>query len=76
MIQPEQGKIISGGGGIRKMRWKAMGRGKSGGNRVIYYWERSQGQIWMLFLYAKNETEDLSRSQVRHLKKLVEDLVA
>lgn len=32
---PEIGAVISGGGGIRKMRWKLGRRGKSGGIRVI-----------------------------------------
>lgn len=34
---PESGVVIQGGGGIRKVRWRLPGRGKSGGVRVIYY---------------------------------------
>jgi hypothetical protein len=34
---PERGALIEDGGGIRKMRYAAQGRGKSGGLRVIYY---------------------------------------
>ena len=34
---PEAGDIILGSGGIRKVRWRAPGRGKRGGYRVIYY---------------------------------------
>ena len=33
---PEAGDIIPGSGGIRKVRWRAPGRGKRGGYRVIY----------------------------------------
>jgi hypothetical protein len=33
---PECGVLIKDGGGIRKMRSAAPGRGKSGGLRVIY----------------------------------------
>jgi hypothetical protein len=33
--RPDIGKIISGGGGIRKMRWSGSGRGKRGGLRLI-----------------------------------------
>ena len=44
---PERGDIIKGGGGIRKLRHALPGRGKSGGVRVIYYWLRNDGQIYM-----------------------------
>lgn len=35
--EPEAGNIIPGSGGLRKIRWRAEGRGKRGGIRVIYY---------------------------------------
>lgn len=31
ILNPEKGKIIRGGGGLRKIRWGISGRGKSGG---------------------------------------------
>ncbi|MEW6716934.1 MAG: hypothetical protein AB1345_05475 [Chloroflexota bacterium] len=34
---PEAGKIVPGSDGVRKVRWKISGKGKSGGVRVIYY---------------------------------------
>lgn len=37
MNNPEAGNLIPGSGGIRKLRWRAPGRGKRGGFRVIYY---------------------------------------
>ena len=50
---PEAGDIIPGSGGIRKGRWRAPGRGKRGGYRVIYYAKITQGMIWMLTMYLK-----------------------
>ena len=41
VIRPVRGVIIQGSGGLRKLRWKLEGKGKSGGIRVIYYWESS-----------------------------------
>lgn len=38
LIRPEQGALIRGSGGLRKLRWGVRGRGKRGGVRVIYYW--------------------------------------
>ena len=37
MNNPEAGNLIPGSGGIRKLRWRAPGRGKRGGFRVMYY---------------------------------------
>ncbi len=47
-IQPNSGDVIRGGGGLRKIRWSAQGRGKRGGIRVIYY-RIEEDQIYMLF---------------------------
>jgi hypothetical protein len=38
MLRPEQGPVIRGSGGLRKVRWATAGGGKRGGLRVIYYW--------------------------------------
>jgi len=35
--QPEAGDVIPGTGGCRKLRWRAQGRGKRGGYRVILF---------------------------------------
>jgi len=69
--QPDVGKIISGSGGIRKIRWSGSGRGKRGGTRLIYYWATNLDQIYMLFAYAKNERDDLTKDQLKTLQKLV-----
>lgn len=31
MARPDAGKLVRGSGGIRKLRWAAQGKGKSGG---------------------------------------------
>ncbi|VAW69285.1 mRNA interferase YafQ [hydrothermal vent metagenome] len=72
-LEPESGNIISGSGGLRKIRWKAEGRGKRGGIRVIYYWYVPGEQIYMLLAYAKNQQTDLSPEQKQVLKQLVEE---
>lgn len=68
---PDTGEIIQGGGGIRKIRFGASGRGKRGGARIIYYWANNQNQIFMLFAYAKNEHSDLTKDQLSVLRQLV-----
>ena len=63
--RPEVGKLIRGGRGLRKVRWAAKGHGKRGGARVIYYWRTTEGQIILARLYAKNEREDLSSTELK-----------
>lgn len=72
VINPELGSVIRRSGGLRKVRWKLEGKGKSGGIRVIYYWKVSDKQIYMIYCYPKNELDNLTDSQVAQLKKLVE----
>ena len=69
---PERGDIIPGSGGLRKLRWKGKGRGKRGGTRIIYYWHVPD-RIFMLLPYSKNETDDLTKNQIKVLKQLVEE---
>ena len=70
--RPDVGKILSGSGGLRKLRWSAKGRGKSGGIRVIYYWFVSQEVILLLYAYPKSDQDDLTSEQLRQLRKIVE----
>lgn len=70
---PDLGDIIPGSGGIRKIRWAGSGRGKRGGNRVIYYWHVSKHQILMLLAYAKNEQGNLSQAELKVLRKVVKE---
>ena len=69
--QPDRGDIIKGSGGLRKLRWAELGRGKRGGIRVIYYLWRGD-TAFMLFAYPKNQQEDLTPSQAKLLKNLIE----
>ncbi|MFZ2361998.1 MAG: hypothetical protein WA040_21855 [Anaerolineae bacterium] len=58
---------------VRKLRWAVAGRGKRGGVRVIYYWKRTDGEIWMLTLYAKNEASTIPAHILRKIAKEIED---
>ena len=71
---PEEGDLIPGAGGIRKLRWKdsRRGKGKRGGLRIIYYCFLWDEEIWLLTLYGKDEASDLSKEQKAQLKKALE----
>jgi mRNA-degrading endonuclease RelE of RelBE toxin-antitoxin system len=70
---PELGDVIPGSGGVRKVRWGAGRRGKSGGVRVIYYVRSQQGVIWMLTIYAKNVMETIPLHLLRRIRKEIEN---
>lgn len=72
LINPDTGVIIPHSGGLRKVRWSMSGRGKRGGVRVIYYWVVAEDQILMLFMYPKNEKDDLTPAQLKVLREIVE----
>jgi hypothetical protein len=70
---PEAGDIVPGSGGVRKLRWRAAGRGKRGGYRVIYFAKVAQRVIWMLTMYPKNVAENIPAHVLRQIRKEVED---
>lgn len=71
--RPDVGKVIPGGGGLRKVRWGLKGRGKSSGLRVIYYWFTAREAILFLFIFPKNVQENLTQDQLKQLKKIIEE---
>ena len=73
MADPEAGNVVPGSGGVRKVRWRAAGRGKRGGYRVIYFAKLAQGVIWMLTMYPKKVAENIPAHVLRQIRKEVED---
>jgi mRNA-degrading endonuclease RelE of RelBE toxin-antitoxin system len=71
--RPNLGSVIEGSGGLRKLRWGVHGRGKRGGVRIIYYWAAEQERLLMLFVYAKTVRDDLTPTQLKILRKIVEE---
>ena len=71
--RPETGDPIVGSGGLRKIRWQIPGTGKRGGVRVIYYWITEEDEIFMLFAYKKAKSENLTKDQIKQLRKVVEE---
>jgi hypothetical protein len=71
---PETGDVMPGTGGFRKMRWSdpERGKGRRGGLRLIYYYFPAEQQIWLMTLYGKNESADLSPAEKKALKAAIE----
>lgn len=66
---PQAGDLMQGTGGIRKLRWAAQGRGKSGGVRVIYYYHSGTIPLFLLTIFGKGEKANLSQSECNDLSK-------
>ena len=73
LLRRDQGAVIAGSGGLRKIRWSTAGRGKRGGVRVIYYWDAHSETFYMLYVFAKNQRADLTAEQRRILQRLVRE---
>ena len=72
-LNPEAGDVEPNSGGIRKIRWTGGGRGKSGGVRVIYFNRLTNGEIWLLTLYSKKQTVQLSKKTLQALVEKLND---
>lgn len=57
---PEAGSIMSGCGGVRKVRMGIGNRGKSGGARVLYLYLPTHERIYLLFVFTKGDADNLS----------------
>ena len=72
---PTSGVLIQGTGGIRKVRWKREGTGKSSGVRVIYYFHSERYPLFLLTIFGKSEKVNLSQAERNELAKLTHILI-
>ena len=72
---PKAGDIIEGTGGVRKLRWRRGGQGKSGGVRVIYYFHDDFMPLYLLTLFAKGDKTNLTKAERNELADLIDALV-
>ncbi len=71
LADPKVGDVMSGTGGIRKMRFAFEHKGKSGGVRVIYIDFEVYEKIYLLSAYAKNEKTNLTKEEQNELRRLI-----
>lgn len=78
LANPLASDVIEGTGGLRKIRYRDSRRskGKRGGLRVIYYWWLNGSQFWLFTVYDKDEVTDLTATEKKALKALLESEVA
>lgn len=76
-LNPEKGVIIQGTGGIRKLRCRTGkdNKGKSGGVRVFYYYDKAVIVVLLITLIKKSERENIDPSEKALLKKSLPELL-
>ena len=72
---PAAGDLMQGTGGIRKLRWSAKGKGKSGGVRIIYYYHNESIPLFLLTLFGKGEKANLTKAECNDLAKFTSLLI-
>jgi mRNA-degrading endonuclease RelE of RelBE toxin-antitoxin system len=69
---PEEGVVIRGSGGVRKIRWSRPGSGKSGGVRVVYLVRAEQGEVYLLTMFAKSEKENIPLGMLKEIRRALQ----
>ena len=69
---PEVGDVIPNSGGVRKLRWRATGRGKRSGYRVIYFSRTAEEEIWFITIYPKNVADNISAGLLKKIRNEIE----
>ncbi len=65
---PKSGNVIKGSKGLRKLRWSLKNKGKRGGIRNIYYYYEKEHILYMIYVYEKSKTKDLTPKQIEILR--------
>ena len=76
MEDPEQGKVIKGCGGLRKIRMPDPKRGKGtrGGARIVYLHIPEVDWIYLIHIYDKNEKDNLNTAERKVFAELADEL--
>ena len=73
LSNPVAGDVIPGTGGVRKLRASdpLRGKGKRGGQRVLFLDLPDRERTFLIYLYGKEESEDINRDQKDQILALV-----
>lgn len=75
-LSPDAGDEMQGTGGCRKVRVAGKGRGKRGGYRVITFFTGPDMPVFLITVFGKGETANLTNAERNELAKLSKALVA
>jgi hypothetical protein len=68
---PTAGTLIPGTGGLRKVRFRGRGKGKSGGYRTLHYYAARDVPLFLMALVDKGQRANISKAECNEFKKVV-----
>lgn len=71
---PEDGDIIEGGGGVRKVRIARENAGKRGSYRVVTYYMTDDQPVFLITMLSKGKAENLAAEQKKAAKFAAKDI--
>jgi hypothetical protein len=73
---PQAGDVMPGCGGVRKMRIAdpSRGKGSRGGLRVLFFDLPHREITYLIYLYGKNEAENISANGKKRIRELASAL--
>lgn len=71
---PGAGDLIPGTGGARKLRFPFKNKGKSGGVRVVTYFDGEDIPVFLLEVFSKGDKINLSKAERNELKAILGDM--
>ncbi len=76
-VNPYLGVSIKGVGKLWKFRVKNsdIKKGKSGGYRLIYFFNSNTKVIFPILIYQKTKKEDLTKKELKRLLKLLKECI-
>ena len=74
LANPRSGAVVSGTGGVRKLRVAVPGQGKRGAARVIYLYVGDKARVYFILAYAKNQKSTLTESEKHQIAVVVGQL--
>lgn len=75
LLSPDIGDVVKSSGGMQKVRWSRSGSGKSSGVRIIYFNRLTNGEIWLVFIYAKSKLDTISAKTLKEIKHEIEKTI-
>ena len=72
-FDPTSAPVVSGTGGLRKLRFAPPGsKGRRKWFRVCYVYFQRQAVVLLVVVYAKNELDDLSSADKKFIRQMIE----
>ena len=71
-VNPEDGVVIKGSGGVRKIRWSRPCTGKSAGVRIVYLSRTERGEVYLITMFAKSVKGNVPLTVLKEIRRVLE----